>query len=133
MQCTVEEVTVLLKSLNISKASGPDGISARVLKATASEIAPSITALFNLSLKEDDVSASFFQTLLKRSNKHDQFRTVHSCNILINYCSKKTMFMSNIRELADMFHQHTLVQHIPGWHCTPTSSEWLVCIELSLV
>ena len=49
--CTVEEVTVLLKSLNISKASGPDGISARMLKATASEIAPSITALFNLSIR----------------------------------------------------------------------------------
>jgi len=35
---------VLLKSLNISKA-----ISARMFKATASEIAPSITALFNMS------------------------------------------------------------------------------------
>ena len=49
--CTVEEVTVLLKSLNISKASRPDGISARMLKATASEIVPSITALFNLSIR----------------------------------------------------------------------------------
>ena len=49
--CTVEEVTELLNSLDVSKASGPDGISARMLKATSNEIAPSITALFNLSIR----------------------------------------------------------------------------------
>ena len=41
----------MLKLLDISKSSGPDGISARMLKATANVIAPSITALFNLSIQ----------------------------------------------------------------------------------
>ena len=35
----------MLKLLDVSKSSGPDGISARMLKATANVIAPSITAL----------------------------------------------------------------------------------------
>ena len=49
--CTVDEVQHLLKSLDISKSNGPDGISARMLKETASSIAPSVTRLFNLVLE----------------------------------------------------------------------------------
>ena len=42
----------LLKQLDKAKATGPDGISARMLKETASTIAPSVTELFNLSLHQ---------------------------------------------------------------------------------
>ena len=48
--CTVEEVNKLLKSLDTTKATGPDGISSKMLKISADEIAPSVTALFNLSM-----------------------------------------------------------------------------------
>lgn len=48
--CTEDEVCNLLLSLDASKASGPDGISARMLKHTANAIAPSITKLFNYSI-----------------------------------------------------------------------------------
>ena len=41
--------TALLK-LDISKSTGSDGISARMLKHTALNIAPSLTKLFNLSI-----------------------------------------------------------------------------------
>jgi len=41
----------MLSSLDTTKASGPDGISGKTLKQTATAIAPSITALFNLSIK----------------------------------------------------------------------------------
>ena len=41
----------MLKLLDVSKSSGPDGISARMLKATANVIASSITVLFNLSIQ----------------------------------------------------------------------------------
>ena len=40
-----------LQSLDVSKASGPDKVSARMLKETASSIAPSITNLFNCSIR----------------------------------------------------------------------------------
>ena len=41
----------LLESIDVSKLNGPDKISGRMLKATALSIAPSITKLFNLSIK----------------------------------------------------------------------------------
>ena len=48
--CNEEDVYQLLSSLDVIKANGPDGISARILKHTAASITPSITKLFNLSL-----------------------------------------------------------------------------------
>ncbi len=48
--CTTQEIEHLLKGLDVSKATGPDGISARMLKATSESIAPSLTSIFNLSI-----------------------------------------------------------------------------------
>ena len=48
--CSEEEVFDLISSLDTSKSTGPDGISARMLKSVATSITPSITRLFNLSL-----------------------------------------------------------------------------------
>ena len=48
--CTVSEVVSYIKSLDTNKASGPDLISARMLKCTADSIAPSLTKLFNISI-----------------------------------------------------------------------------------
>ena len=47
---TSDEVEHMLKSLDCSKACGPDKISAQMLKYTASTIAPSIARLFNCSI-----------------------------------------------------------------------------------
>ena len=47
--CTVDQVLTLLQSVDPSKASGPDGISARMLQSTAISVAPAIMKLFNLS------------------------------------------------------------------------------------
>ena len=45
-------VIKLLNNLNIHKAPGPDGLSARVLKECSSEIAPVLTYIFNESLAQ---------------------------------------------------------------------------------
>lgn len=47
--CTDDQVLPLLRSVDLSKASGPDGMSTS-LKFTAISIAPVIMKLFNLSL-----------------------------------------------------------------------------------
>ena len=44
--CTEEEV---LQTIDISKSSGPDRVSGRMLKAAAVSIAAPVTKLFNLS------------------------------------------------------------------------------------
>ena len=49
--CCEEEVLALLHNLEVKKASGMDGISAHMLKATAHSITPGITQLFNISIK----------------------------------------------------------------------------------
>ena len=46
-----EEVTKILKSLNVNKSHGPDGISQKLLKETSISIAPSLTALINKSFE----------------------------------------------------------------------------------
>ena len=61
--CSEEEVLQLLSNLDVSKANGPDNISAHMLKATTSSIAPSVTLLFNQSLK-----LGCFPTPWKQSN-----------------------------------------------------------------
>ena len=44
-----EEIVAVMKNLNTNKAQGPDNIPARLLKETATEITPSLCALFNKS------------------------------------------------------------------------------------
>ena len=48
--CTDSEVYEMLAALDVTKSSGPDGISPRMLKSTAPCIAPSLTRLFNRSV-----------------------------------------------------------------------------------
>ena len=45
----------LLNDLNIHKALGPDGLSARVLKECSSEIAPILAYIYNESLAQGAV------------------------------------------------------------------------------
>ena len=56
---SVEEVCRLLNNLSTSKATGPDGISARLLKECSEVLAPSLTALFNKSIAIGKVPADW--------------------------------------------------------------------------
>ena len=49
------EITVDPNNLQIHKASGPDGLSARALKECSSEIAPILALIFNESLAQGTV------------------------------------------------------------------------------
>ncbi|CAB4008436.1 Hypothetical predicted protein, partial [Paramuricea clavata] len=51
----VEEVVNSLLNLNVSKASGPDGIPARLLKECSHQIAPSLCTLYNHSLRSGHI------------------------------------------------------------------------------
>jgi len=48
-------ITKLLKDLNPHKASGPDGIPARILKLAAEEIAPALTIICQKSLESGQI------------------------------------------------------------------------------
>ena len=51
LEVTPTEVENQLKSLNVNKAKGPDGIPGRLLKECAKEISSSLAKLFNKSLR----------------------------------------------------------------------------------
>ena len=73
--CTQEQVLHLLRNLDTGKANGPDNISARMLKETASSIVPSLTRLFNLSIAKGQLprlwkTASVVPIPKSSNNKH---------------------------------------------------------------
>ena len=51
IEVSVEEVREYLNGLDASKAGGSDGIPARLLKQCSEQIAPSLCAIFNNSLR----------------------------------------------------------------------------------
>ena len=53
----VQEVERMLKTINTRKASGPDGVPGKVLKACAAQLAPVFTEIFNLSLTQSTIPA----------------------------------------------------------------------------
>ncbi len=52
--CSVSELEMLLGKLNVNKSSGVDGISPKMLKATAMTIAPTLCKLFNASIRNGE-------------------------------------------------------------------------------
>ena len=62
--CTEDQVFVLISSLSVLKSTGADGISARMLKQTIHSITPSVTKLFNISLKTFQMTGSLPELFL---------------------------------------------------------------------
>ena len=60
--CHEDDVVELLSSLDNNKASGPDNISACMVKATAHSIAPSMTKLFNICIRNGTLPSMWKRT-----------------------------------------------------------------------
>ena len=58
-QITIAETRLVLENIDVTKASGPDNISGRILKECAIEISPSLTKPFNVSLSLGNVPESW--------------------------------------------------------------------------
>ncbi|MCG8049110.1 MAG: reverse transcriptase domain-containing protein [Candidatus Thiodiazotropha endolucinida] len=59
---TPDEVKLILKSLPVGKATGPDGLSNRILSALANELSGPVCSLFNESLLQGIVPSCFKET-----------------------------------------------------------------------
>ena len=68
-------VTKLLDGLNVHKASGPDGLNARVLKECSNEISPILALIYNESLARGEVPDEWQQAnvspVFKKGEKYD--------------------------------------------------------------
>ncbi|KAI5613979.1 gastrula zinc finger protein XlCGF28.1-like [Silurus asotus] len=58
------DVRRAFKRVNTRKAAGPDGITGRVLKACADQLAPVFTEIFNVSLEQSVVPSCFKQSTI---------------------------------------------------------------------
>lgn len=91
---TLQEIIDIILSLDTSKATGPDGISAKMLKETARTIAPSLTRLINLSLSTSIVPQGWKQAnvipIHKKNEKSnfDNYRPISLLNITSKICEK---------------------------------------------
>ncbi len=61
---TEGEVRRVFQRVNIRKAVEPDGISGRVLRACADQLAPVFTEIFNLSLDQLEIPTCFKQSII---------------------------------------------------------------------
>ena len=75
LNITVVGVSNLLHDLEVHKACGPDGISPRLLKETASDIAPMLTLIYQATLKQQRVPADWKKALVVPIFK----KGVHTC------------------------------------------------------
>ena len=69
------DVFICLQKQNVSKAAGMDGIPARILKMIASFVAPSLTFIFNLSIRTgtyiDEWKLARVIPIYKSEDKHE--------------------------------------------------------------
>ena len=61
---SVADVSKTFEQVNIHKATGPDGLPARVLRACTDQLARVFTDIFNLSLSESVIPTCFKQTTI---------------------------------------------------------------------
>lgn len=57
LEVAADDVKRVLRAVNPRKATGPDGVPGKVLKACAAQLAPVFTDIFNLSLKQATIPA----------------------------------------------------------------------------
>ena len=78
-------VLKLLNNLNINKASGPDGLSARVLKECSSEISPMLSLINNESLAQGTVPDDWRQAnvapVFKKGEKYIMLLIIGQCRL----------------------------------------------------
>ena len=87
-----EGVAKLLRNLKAHKAAGPDGLPARLLKETASEIAPAVTLLFQASIDQGSVPSTWKKAmvvpLFKKGSRSSaaNYRPISLTAILCKLC-----------------------------------------------
>jgi hypothetical protein len=56
---TTDKVEKIINNINIKKATGADGIPAKIIKCSKSIIAPQITSILNMSIDQSVTAATY--------------------------------------------------------------------------
>ena len=118
--------------IDVSKANSIDGVSARMFKATASSIAPSLTKLFNLSISAGQFPASWKSARVvpipkssSRACNPSDYRPISLLSVLSKLLEKHFCFL--IREHLDEHHPISSLQ----WEFQKGKSTTLALLSVS--
>ena len=124
--CTPEGISALLKRIKPYSSAGPDRITAQMLRSFADEIAPSVTSLFNLSIKTGNIPADWKLSNVvpipkgdKKKNEVQSFRPISLLPIISKVLERH--FHQLISEF--IFKNNILADDQFGFrpgHCTTT-------------
>ena len=106
--CTEEEVYAIIQSLDATKANGPDGISIRMLKGTAMAIRPSLTMLFNISIR-----AAHFPSCWKQSSIVP-IPKASKLNSPVNY--RPISLLSPVSKILERHVHYVISSHLEDTH-----------------
>ena len=114
---TIDEVYNILNSLDTSKATGPDGLPARILKECSNELAPSLCRIFNMSLSTGVVPDSWKEAnvvpIHKKGNTEcvTNYRPI-SLLCILSKILERCIFDRVYPELIEHFHnlQHGFIK-----------------------
>ena len=112
-----EEVEELLSSVDVSKASGPDDISAKMLKntCTAPCIGPSITKLFNQFLTAGKIPSQWKESIVVPIPQLDNY------NSPTNY--RPISLLSILGKLLEQHVHHVILDHLDE-HYPLSNRKW---------
>lgn len=109
LSCSPGDVTSVLRQLDPTKACGPDGISSRILKNCAHELAPSLTKLFNHSLTLGSLPSDWKQANVVpifngNQTLADNYRPVSLTSIVVTH-NHIMAFLQELKLLSDNQHR----------------------------
>ena len=94
----VEDINKIIKSLNPRKATGPDGIPAKVLKIARNVINSHLTNIINRDIKEnkfsEDAKTALVRPLYKK-NDWDKIQNYRPVNILNGFSKVYERYLLN--------------------------------------
>ena len=149
--CSEEEVFCLLSNIDSTKSCGPDLISGKMLKSTASAITPAVTLLFNKSLTLGKVPRDWkiarVTPIPKSSKKVDpsNFRPVSLLSILSKILERHLHhYLLDDLEHRDVLSDHqwgylkgrsttgALISAVDSWHKTLENRSDICAVFLDL-
>ena len=123
--CVEDDIFCLLNAIDVRKASGPDGISGNMLKGTVEAITPTVTHLFNLSLKSGKVPEAW-----KTSSVVPIPKTHRPSDSPIDY--RSISLLCTVSKLLEMHVYKLLWQHLNA-NGLVSDSQWGFCPSRSTV
>lgn len=110
LTATEEDVFDFIKSIDPNKATGPDGISPRLLKEAGHSIVPSLTKLFNLSLTTATVPESWKRANVIPVHKKGDKDVTNNYRPISLLCVVSKLFERVVfKKLYNFIHEHKLL------------------------